>query len=316
MRSRFSLLFALGMAALLLVGCNGPLDVPPTPTPDPKAGPVLQNHQHGEGGPNGRLITRYGGPVAVDVATQPANPAPTRPFTITYTLNDKNGKPVTGSGLTIVHERLMHLIVVSQDLTNFAHIHPVDEGNGSYVISDTVPSGGKYLMYNEFTTADGITQIERDVLATDGAGAADTPASLTPDIGTKQEVDGVTAQLTTNSPKIRRRIPTHFFLDVSKNGQPVTDLEPFLGAPCHIVIISADTKQFDHTHGDVPGGAMAGDMTTMNMATMALPTPPAHFGPQIQFTHTFMQPGAYRIWVQFGHDGKVVTVPYNVIVVN
>jgi hypothetical protein len=314
MLNRMVTLPAACAAILLLVACSGPLAIPPTPTPNPDAGPITQNHPHGEGGPGGRLITRYGGPVAVTLATQPADPHPDEPLTLTYTLKDAGGTPMTANRLSIVHERLMHLIVVSQDLKSFAHIHPEDQGNGTFVVSDTLPSAGKYLLFNEFVTSAGVTQIERDVLATDGASSADDPAQLAPDLGTMQESEGLEAVLTTNSPRIRRRIPTHFMLNVMKDGQPVADLEPFLGAPCHIVIISADTKQFAHSHGDIPGGAMAGDMGNMDMSKMAMPTPPAHFGPRLDFTHTFMQPGAYRIWVQFGYQGKVATVGYNVMV--
>ena len=173
---------------------------------------------------------------------------------------------------------------------------------------------GKYILFNEFTTAQGATQIERHVVSTDGADGADSPATLTPDLGTPQRSAGLEAVLTTPMTKIRRRVPTPFFLDVMRDGQPASDLEPYLGAVCHVVIVSADTKQFAHTHGDLPGGAMSGDMSKMDMATMAMPTPPAKFGPRLEFTHTFMQPGPYRLWVQTSYKGEVATFGYNVMV--
>jgi hypothetical protein len=188
-------------------------------------------------------------------------------------------------------------------------------GDGRYTVGASVEAAGKYLLFNEFVTADGTTQIERDLLATDGAEGADNPPTLVPDVGQPQQVEGLTVTLTSAASRVRRRAAATFNLNVMKDGKPVTDLQPFLGAACHVVIVSADTKQFAHTHGDVPGGAMSGDMSGMNMGTMVMPTPPAHFGPALQFTHTFMQPGLYRVWVQFGHEDKVVTVAYNVQVI-
>jgi hypothetical protein len=275
---------------------------------------VAQNHVHGEGGSAGRLVTRYGGPVGVSLDLQPQSPQPGTPLEIAYALTDPTGSPVAGAGLQVVHERLMHLIVVSQDLRSFSHIHPEEAAAGRFTVSDTLPQPGKYILFNEFTTAQGATQIERHVVSTDGADGADTPAMLTPDLGTPQRSAGLEAVLTTPMTKIRRRVPTPFFLDVMQDGKPASDLEPYLGAVCHVVIVSADTKQFAHTHGDLPGGAMSGDMSKMDMATMSMPTPPAKFGPRLEFTHTFMQPGLYRLWVQTSYKGEVATFGYNVMV--
>jgi hypothetical protein len=283
--------------ALLLVlliftmaGCGNPLaGIPPTPSADPLAGGVANNHQHGEGGPVGRLITKYGGPLTSTVVVQPERPEPLKPVLITYQLKDGAGGPVTDDKLTITHEKPMHLIVVSTNLSHFAHIHPTHQEEGRYTVDTTLPEAGKYLLFNEFFTADGTMQIERNELATSGALTEGNGATLISDLNTPQEVDGLSVVLTPNVQKVRRRAPVTFTLTASRGGQPATDLEPYLGAPCHIVIISADTMQFAHTHGDVPGGTMSHDMSATNMAGMVMPTPPARFGPSVQFTHTFMQ---------------------------
>lgn len=300
--------------SVLLAACSGPsLPIPPTPTADPSAAPIVSNHQHGEGGGGSglRLITRYGGPVDVGVEATPAQPQPLQPFTITYTLKDGQGAAIEEPGLRVTHDKLMHLIVVSQDLEHFQHIHPLPEGNGRYSVPSIVTEAGKYLLFNEFVTVAGVTQIERDLLDTTGA-SPDKQAQLTANLGSTQRVGELETLLTSPSPKVRRRSPVAFNLDVTRDGTPVTELEPYLAAPCHIVIISADTKQFAHTHGDVPGGAMSGDTSGMDMSQMASMPVPYHFGPRIQFTHTFMQQGAYRIWLQFGYKGEVQTVAYNV----
>ena len=303
----------LALLVFMMAGCGNPLGgIPPTPSVNPLAGGVANNHQHGEGGPGGRLITKYGGPLASTLNAWPEKPEPLKPLLLTYQLKDDAGSLVTLDKLAITHEKPMHLIVVSSDLNHFEHIHPAPQAEGRYTVDTILPNEGKYLLFNEFFTADGTMQIERNELATSGATTEDNAATLTPDLNIPHEVDALSIVLTPNVQKVRRRAPVTFTLTASQEGQPVTDLEPYLGAPCHVVIISEDTRQFAHTHGDVPGGAMSHDMSTTNMAGMVMPTPPTRFGPSVQFTHTFMQAGMYRMWVQFGYEGKVITTAHNV----
>jgi hypothetical protein len=277
-----------------------------------------QNHQHGEVGPDGlnaRLVTKYGGPVAVTLTTQPEAPVPGEPYAIAYTLKDKNGSPVTPDKLSAVHEHLMHLIVVSQDLNHFAHIHPQDAGAGRYSVTDTLSTADRYLLFNEFVTSDGVTQIERHEVDAAGAALPGVRASLSPGAMVPQGADGLTVNVTP-PPKTRRRVASTYMLTVSRDGRPVTSLEPYLGAACHVVAISENTTQFAHTHCDTPG--MGGTSSMGNMGSipmpMPMPTPPPNFGPNLQFTHTFMQPGPYRVWAQFGYEGRVVTVAFDVMV--
>ena len=306
---------AIILALAILTACDGPsLPIPPTPTPGSFSASAAHSHSHGGGGPDEPLFTRYGGDVAVTLSTSPDRPQPNSPTRITYTLTSKDGTPLIPDKLMVTHDRLMHLIVVSRDLGYFAHLHPLDVGGGRYSITNTLPAPGSYILFNEFYTAEGKAQIERDVLSVGGVAQDSADPALPQTLGVPQQVDGLTAVLSASARKIPRRSSTSFKLSVTRDGKPAADLEPFLGAPAHVVIVSADTKQFAHTHADVPGGAMSvsGDMAGMNKGSMAMPTPPARFGPDLLFTHTFMQPGPYRIWVQFGHTGKVVTFDFNV----
>jgi hypothetical protein len=308
-------LLSIPVVALIVAACDGPaLTVPPPPTRDPSQPSISQNHQHGEGGgTGGRLITVYGGQLTSSVSTEPGVAQPGTPVAITYTLKDKSGTSVTPDRLQVTHDKLMHLIVVSKDLTEFAHIHPEYTGNGKYTATGNFPTAGDYLLFNEFFGSGGEMQLERNEISVAGDRASEVSPGLTPNLGQPQQVEGLTLMLNADSLKVRRRVPTHFTLSVSKEGSPVTTLEPYLGAPAHVVLISADTMQFAHTHADVPGGAMSGDMSSMNMAMpMATLAPDAHFGPNLQFTHTFMQPGLYGLWAQFGYEGHVITVGYNV----
>ncbi|CAM4146623.1 putative secreted protein [Lederbergia lenta] len=48
---------------------------------------------------------------------------------LTINLKDQNGN---APELEVSHEKLFHLIIVSSDLQQYDHLHPVDKGNGVF----------------------------------------------------------------------------------------------------------------------------------------------------------------------------------------
>ena len=294
---------ALILCLVATTACSGTSDQGPPPLVS-TGGVTTGGHSHG-GSLVSQPLTRYGGPVSVKMEVEPSAPQAGQQFTISYTLNEA-GQPLTLNKLQITHERPMHLIVVSKDLQYFSHLHPEEKGNGRYAVTTTIPKPGPYLLFNEFVTEKGITQYDRHEIKVAGEAAQGDAGTekLEPTLGHVQQVGELSTLLAADTVTVKRRVPTTFFLDVSKGGRPVMDLEPYLAAAGHIVIISADTTQFLHTHGEPhdPNVPHTHSATTH-------PLPPVRFGPQIEFTHTFnTQPGLYKIWVQFIYGGKVVTV--------
>jgi hypothetical protein len=84
-------------------------------------------------------------------------------------------------------------------------------------------------------------------------------------------------------------------LSVSRDGEPVTDLEPYLGAYGHLVALRAGDLAYLHVH---PQGA-PGDGET-----------PA--GPGITFHTQAPSEGSYRLYLDFRHDGAVHTAEFTV----
>ncbi|MDQ6746570.1 MAG: hypothetical protein M3010_00475, partial [Candidatus Dormibacteraeota bacterium] len=98
-------------------------------------------------------------------------------------------------------------------------------------------------------------------------------------------------------------IPVGFVVRVSRAGQPVTDLQPYLGAAAHVIALDAQAGGFSHIHG------VAGDRPPVDaMGDMA--APPAAFGPTVAFSHQFAKPGLYKVWAQFAPRGQVITVAW------
>lgn len=231
--------------------------------------------------------------LTVDFSSDPVDPQPNQPTALRYLITDTgSGKVVTD--FAIEHEKAMHLVAVSQDLSQFQHIHPGLEADDAWSVTTTFPETANYVLFDEFSY-NGQDVLDRRELNVGGA-SQKSASSLSPDVRPKTE-GGLTVSL--SAPEtIKAGEDASFTVHVARDDQPVTDLEPYLGAPAHVVIVSSDTRDFAHTHGTVAG------MESMNSA------PPSSFGPDISFENIFPHAGLYKIWTQFTYQGNVVTVPF------
>jgi Cu+-exporting ATPase len=238
--------------------------------------------------------------VTTDVSLAVSEPlAPGQPVGLTFNLMDiASGRPQTA--LAVEHEAPMHLIVVSKDLASFAHLHPQPTGApGQWTVSYTFPANGAYELYDEFTVKDRGTQVQHFGLTVgDSTGLA---ARLVPDLGPQQS-GAYTVQLTPPG-TVRAGQPATFVAHIARDGAPVSDLQPYLGEAGHAVVLDERAGSFAHLH------ATAG-MTPPAEGMGEMAAPPASFGPDLAFSHTFAQPGRYKVWLQFQAGGQVQTVAW------
>ena len=105
----------------------------------------------------------------VNLSTDPANVEANKPFTLTVTILNADGKtPVTA--FDEVHTKLLHFIVVTQDLTQFQHVHPDYQGNGVFVLKNLVlPEAANYVTYADFTPTGEHQHYVRNTLTVNGA---------------------------------------------------------------------------------------------------------------------------------------------------
>jgi Cu+-exporting ATPase len=237
--------------------------------------------------------------VRVELTSDPTAPLPGQPVTLRYRVTDaQSGQMLTD--LPIDHERPMHLIIISKDLTQFQHIHPEVGPDDAYSVTTEFTDPGTYVLYDEFVR-DGQRVLDRRELPV--GEASDTKVFLVPDLVPKT-ADSVTVALSAPG-TIRAGEEASFTFTLTQGERSVTDLEPYLGAAAHVAIVSEDTEDFAHVHGEA-GEADEGHEGMESMGH----SPPSAFGPQVSFHHTFPHPGRYKIWGQFSHEGRVITVPY------
>lgn len=193
-----------------------------------------------------------------------------------------------------VHEKPFHLFVVSHDLKQFDHIHPVLAPDGSLEVDYAFPRAGAYQLYADFLPEGGAPQLLQQSLLT--AGYAGDPeearARLEPDLADKTDRGMVVKlQLSEGQALVAGRQELfRLRLSDARSGEPVTDLQPFLGASGHALILSEDLVDAIHSHPVV-------EFSRLN-------------GPDVVFEAMFPRPGLYRLWAQFKRNGEVSTVAF------
>ncbi|MBN8644088.1 MAG: hypothetical protein J0L61_02475 [Planctomycetes bacterium] len=238
-----------------------------------------------------------------------------------FTLKDANGTPV--KDLDTVHEKVLHLLVVSKDLSWFAHEHPTRRADGAFSMPMTFPAGGEYTLYFDFTPKGSPQQVVPVKVTATGTTKAAVP--LTVDADKPKTIDGFTVALDTEG-KIKAGGKAHMSFTITKDGtppQPVTTLRSYLGAMGHLVIISQDGTQFVHAHPHEGGehGAGGADGKKDDHAgggaghgSAAPKTAAQTGGPKVDFEAHFKQPGTYKAWGQFNvgtaEKEQVLTVPF------
>lgn len=245
-----------------------------------------------------------------------------------FTLKDAKGTPV--KDLDTVHEKVLHLLAVSKDLSWFAHEHPTRRADGTFTMPMTFPAGGEYTLYFDFMPKGSPQQVVPvKVTAIGGAGTPKAAVPLTVDADKPKTIDGFTVALDTEG-KINAGGKAHMSFNITKDGKPVTTLRPYLGAMGHLVIISQDGTQFVHAHPHEGGehGAGAHDAHGGHgtetkkdehaghggAAPKAADAGMGMGGPKVDFEAHFKEPGTYKAWGQFNvgtaEKEQVLTVPF------
>jgi hypothetical protein len=210
----------------------------------------------------------------------------------------------------VVHDRKYHLFVISQDMEYFQHIHPEQRTDGTWTIDVTLPKSGYYKVLSDFLPTGGSTQFIARPLVTSGYQgdlAADS-AHLVPDTVFKKSVDDLTAEVSFDPPVFVAGLYGHlnFRLTDTATGRPVTDLQTYLGAFGHTLIMSEDMVDYVHSH---PIDISATDENGPKQFMLPADVDPEKLrgGPEVTFEGLMPKPGRYRAWTQFRRNGKLYT---------
>jgi hypothetical protein len=196
---------------------------------------------------------------------------------------------VTGpTGRPITHfqrdqTKLLHLIVVRDDLTNYQHLHPVLSSDGTFRVPLALASPGRYRAIADFTTG-----AKRYALGTTLRAPGHTTPVALPAVSTRTTVDGY--DLSLKHPALMAGASSKLTFTITKGAMPVTALQPYLGAYGHLVALKKGTVAYSHVH----------------------PQGESRSAGQITFDADFPAAGAYRLFVQFRTGGAVHTGAFTV----
>ena len=253
----------------------------------------------------------------VDYKSEPGQIQAGQSSTLTFTVKDQQG--LTVKDLQIVHEKPMHVLIVSNDLAEFYHIHPEQSADGSYNVLHTFPNGGDYKLYADFTPKDAVQVVEQINVKVEGPERA--KVSLVPDTKFEKTVDGLKIVMKPSAKiKAGQELTLDFQAFDATSGKPATDLQNYLGELAHFVIISEDLKDFVHAHPMAKGESM--DSMSKDEAKPDDHGADGHDDSTAEgekaktsvsevSAHTaFPRSGLYKLWAQFQRGGKVISVPF------
>jgi hypothetical protein len=194
----------------------------------------------------------------------------------TFHLRDPNGNAVTEFSPS--HGALLHAVLIRPDLSDFQHVHPDIDGDGSWTVTITAP-GKWHLVFESVPVVDGVAATQPIIVTAnvdDETVVATVPLPAADDV---VEVDGLV--VTRNG---------FLFTVTNADGTAATGLEPYLEQVAHLVAIRQADLAYTHLH---PMDSSAGTF---------------------DFGKGLTAPGTYRLFLQFGHSGSVLTVPFTVVI--
>ncbi|MFT4417081.1 hypothetical protein ACLM5H_24790 [Fredinandcohnia humi] len=193
---------------------------------------------------------------------------------IKIALKDKAGNPV--DELEVTHEKLLHLVIVDEQLQKYYHVHPENQGNGVFSIENMLPEG-YYKAFIDIKPKNLEYNVEPVPFVVGNPNPVTHGHELVPDTTLSRTVEEETVTLSMSSYKANTDVKLTFDLDE-------TNLTPYLGAMGHVVILDEYGKKFLHVH------------PSNNNETV--------------FETKFDKPGIYKIWAEFKQNGKVRAFPF------
>ncbi|MCQ6563830.1 hypothetical protein [Paenibacillus mendelii] len=203
---------------------------------------------------------------------------------LTIQITGEDGAPINEFDEN--HEKLLHLIVVNHDLSYFNHIHPEFQGDGKFNVTTSFPAGGDYKLFADFIPTGGSGVTLSEWVKVDGEEAQHTAVKA--DAKLAIEVDGKAVELNLSSKKANEDVTLTYNIRDAKTNKDIDNLEQYLGAVGHVVILSDDAEQYLHVH----------------------PIDEKATGPEAKFATSFPHSGTYKVWGQFQQNGEVFTVPF------
>lgn len=205
----------------------------------------------------------------------------------------KTGKPITEADLKTVHTQKLHLLVIDPSLTEYHHVHPTVNKDGSWNAYLDEPGTSRFRVWADITREDTGKQ---EYIMTD-IGSADGVYKLDKTINSDYTIGEYSFSIEFDK-KLKAGEDAMATITVTKNGKPFDQLEPVMGAFAHLVGFNEDYKTIMHIH---PMGEEPEKDSERG-------------GPDLQFHIEPEKSGFTKLFAQFRIDGKDIFVPFGITV--
>jgi hypothetical protein len=279
MKTRHIITAALLAGTLAACSSSGSGDTAPTGTDAPittDAPMTTDGADHSDGHDHSAMTAGLGTSPTADGFT--LNVAT---FDNTVTGEQQLGFVITGEADTTVtefeahHEKKMHMVIVKHDLTGYQHLHPEMAEDGSWRVPVAFGTEGFFHVVVDFVSGG-----KAVVLGTDLQVGSGPMVMAELDEESRTAVSGPYQAVLIGDTAHEAAAPLK--VEFTKNGAPVEQVNPYLGANAHMVAISPSNLGYTHMHPNdgFPGGVMT-------------------------FTAPAMGHGFYKLFLQADFDGEI-----------
>ncbi|TQF02459.1 hypothetical protein E6W39_09470 [Kitasatospora acidiphila] len=206
---------------------------------------------------------------------------------VTFRITGPDGKPVTA--FATEQTKQLHFYAIRGDLTGFQHLHPSLAPDGTWTAPVSALQSGSWRFFTTFTPSSGPGAGKGYVLSgTATVGGQQQTVPLPAPTASVTTPDGYQVTAGTPGGHLMAGMEHQLTVTISKDGKPVTDLQPYLETYAHLTAFHAGDQAFAHLH---PQTAVNGD----------------HGGPELTFHAELPKPGDWRLFLQFQTGGRLHT---------
>jgi Cu2+-exporting ATPase len=265
-------LYGVLLVALLGGGAAAGAAFGPTPSGEASDRPTHEASAEAAPTPAGLAMAHDGYQLHLATDVVPAG----EPNELSFHVSGPDGSALTD--YEVAHDKQLHLVVVSRDLATFAHLHPERDATGTWRVTAPPLAPGSYRVYADFVPAGGSGMTLAADLSIPGTYEPQPLAAAS----TTATVDGYEVSF---EGELAAGTESELTVTVRRDGRPVTDLQPYLGALGHLVAIRDGDLAYLHVHPlDETAGAG---------------------GPAVRFAVDVPSAGTYGLFFDFSH-GEVV----------
>jgi hypothetical protein len=203
------------------------------------------------------------------------------PAAYRFTITGPDGKPVTA--FAVDQTKRLHFYAIRSDLTGFQHLHPTMAPDGTWTANLAALQPGDWRLFAQFTPDTGSGKGQDFVLSRTITVNGMTSAAALPAAASSTTVDGYTVSI---NGELMAGMPHPLTVTISKDGKPVTDLQPYLDTYAHLTAFHEGDQAFAHLHPENTAGG-------------------GHGGPSLTFHAELPRPGNWRLFLQFQTAGTL-----------